>query len=267
MKVSQSIMDNKKIKLMFFSATHNTKKVVHAVSKGIGSQAVSNVYDIRLPDFNTEEVVFEAEDILIVGVPVYGGRVPAFLVPIFEKLNGNGAKVVLVATYGNRAYEDALVELRDIFTKDNFTCVAAGAFIGEHSYTTEVGTGRPNADDLKLAEQFGAAIAAKLMQNEETPLLMSGNIPYKERKQMKKMKPDTTDACIQCGKCSKQCPVSAIDRNDAKVIDSERCIICYNCVRVCPVEAKEFNEELITKIKDMLIAHCSETQLEPEWFL
>ena len=47
-----------------------------------------------------------------------------------------------------------------------------------------------------------------------------------------------TDACIKCGACAEQSPVSAITEGDDKyVIDADTCISCGNCASVCPVSA------------------------------
>ena len=87
-----------------------------------------------------------------IAVPVYAGRVAPIALQRIRRLKGENAPVVLVAVYGNRDYEDALVELRDETTCLGFTPLAAGAFIGEHSYSRPgmpVAEGRPDANDLK----------------------------------------------------------------------------------------------------------------------
>lgn len=49
-----------------------------------------------------------------------------------------------------------------------------------------------------------------------------------------------TDACISCGACADECPVSAISAGDDKyVIDAEACLDCGACAGVCPVEAPQ----------------------------
>lgn len=47
-----------------------------------------------------------------------------------------------------------------------------------------------------------------------------------------------SDACISCGACAAECPVSCISEGDAQyVIDASACIECGNCANVCPVGA------------------------------
>lgn len=46
-----------------------------------------------------------------------------------------------------------------------FNPVAAGAFVSEHSYSTgetPIAAGRPDADDMKAAEEFGRQVGEKL---------------------------------------------------------------------------------------------------------
>jgi ferredoxin len=46
------------------------------------------------------------------------------------------------------------------------------------------------------------------------------------------------DACISCGACAAQCPVSAISEGDGKFeIDGNTCISCGSCAGGCPVGA------------------------------
>ena len=45
-----------------------------------------------------------------------------------------------------------------------------------------------------------------------------------------------TDACISCGACEAECPVSAISEGNGKYeINADTCIECGACAGVCPV--------------------------------
>lgn len=47
-----------------------------------------------------------------------------------------------------------------------------------------------------------------------------------------------SDACISCGSCAADCPVSAIAEGDSQyVIDADTCISCGSCADTCPVSA------------------------------
>lgn len=47
-----------------------------------------------------------------------------------------------------------------------------------------------------------------------------------------------SDACISCGTCEGECPVSAISEGETQfVIDASSCTDCGSCAGVCPTEA------------------------------
>ena len=62
------------------------------------------------------EVTMGDGDLLVVGMPVYSGRIPASALPALRKFRGNGTPAVVVCVYGNRDYDDALLELRKTYT-------------------------------------------------------------------------------------------------------------------------------------------------------
>ena len=57
---------------------------------------------------------FGPDDLVLFGVPVYGGRIPSPAVQTLRRMQGSRTPAVLVAAYGNREYDDALLELADI---------------------------------------------------------------------------------------------------------------------------------------------------------
>ncbi len=47
-----------------------------------------------------------------------------------------------------------------------------------------------------------------------------------------------TDACVSCGACESECPVSCISQGDTQFeINADVCVDCGACASVCPVEA------------------------------
>lgn len=261
---------DKQLNLLYFTATDTTAKVVKEVASGIGGKFKE--YNITLPLNREKELVFSSEDLVIIGVPVYGGRVPEFLVNYFGKIKGNNTPAIFIVVYGNRDYEDALLELKNTFEENGFIGIAGASFIGEHSYTTELGTHRPDKGDLEIAKSFGEKILEKLNNTEatlkETQLVVKGNLHYKERKSaMGPMTPETNEDCINCGVCANYCPMSAINFNDYSDIDIAKCIKCCSCIKRCPVNAKSFNDEMFKIFTQRLIDNFSSTRKEPELFL
>lgn len=260
---------DKQINLIYFSATDNTSQIVKALASRIGGQIYE--YNFTLSANRETNMTFTSDDIVIVGVPVYGGRVPAFLIDSFNKIKGNNTFAIFIIVYGNRAYEDSLLELKNTFEENGFIGIAAAAFIGEHSNTRKVGAGRPDHADLLIANEFGDAIKEKLNSikstREVSQLAVKGNFPYKERTAAPLMTPVTYDTCTNCGICAKHCPMGAIDFNNFKDVDREKCIRCSSCVKRCPVNAKEFSHEAFKKITQMLIDNYSQIRQEPDLFI
>lgn len=260
---------DKQLSVIYFSATDVTAKVVNGIAEGICDNYKE--YNITLPTKRQEKIVFGTNELVIIGVPVYAGRVPLFLMDFLSKLKGNDTSAIFITVYGNRDYDDALLELKDTLEKNGFIGVAAGAFIGEHSYTSRVGTGRPDTKDLKIAKKFGIEIRNKIEDyadiSKSPKLKIKGNFPYKDRKPTSPMAPDTDDACINCGVCAKNCPMGAININNYKDIDLTKCVHCCSCIKRCPVNAKSINNETINKITQVLIDNYSAVRHEPEYFI
>jgi hypothetical protein len=125
-------MDINAAKLIYFSPTQTTRKIIEGISQGLQFANLEHV-NLTLPAAETQKFPVFSDDLALIGSPVYSGRLPAVAISRFRKLKGNGAPAVIVVVYGNRAYEDALLELRDVALEAGFKPIAAGAFIGEHS--------------------------------------------------------------------------------------------------------------------------------------
>lgn len=258
---------NKQLNLLYFSATDTTEKVVRAIAKGICDNVIE--YNITLPENRRREVNFTENDIVIVGVPVYAGRVPDFLAKYFDRIKGSNTYAVFIVVYGNREYDDALLELKNICVKNGFIGIAGAAFVGEHSYTEKLATGRPDTSDLNIAFNFGLLIKEKLLASEKQLLLhnltVRGKYPYREGMIYEPVMIDTDEICINCGTCSENCPMGAINKSNTKDIDINKCIRCCACIKKCPVNAKDIKYEPHKEFINILINKYCKRQ-EPELF-
>ncbi|HRW12422.1 MAG TPA: EFR1 family ferrodoxin [Syntrophomonas sp.] len=269
------------IKTLYFSATDTTKKVVTELAGSLaarmnGAAGISQ-FDFTLPEARQVVRSYAGDDVVVVGVPVYAGRVPNVLVKYLHTLQGNGALAVAVVVYGNRDYDDALLELTDLLTEQNFTVIAGGAFVGEHSFSRTLGAQRPDEKDIAIVRDFAGQIYSKLTtQTSFPPIAVKGNHPYKKYyaprdKQGNKIsdfhliKPKTSDDCIDCKLCAEVCPMGSIDYDQPSVMIGI-CIKCCACIKKCPVEAKYFDDENYLWHKQLLEENFARRS-EPEFFV
>ncbi|MEN8686351.1 MAG: 4Fe-4S binding protein [Desulfuromonadales bacterium] len=244
--------------LVYFSPTGTTRTTCVQIAKGLSAKQIIH-YDVTLPGDLLATTL--TEGVVIFGVPVYAGRVPELCLQRFVAISAQALPCILVALYGNREFEDALVELRDVVTKQGFQVVAAAAFIGEHSYSIParpIAAGRPNAEDLAIAKQFGRDVAAKLCNNDLSLPRIDGNMPYRERFPLGGVAPETDhDRCTLCGKCAAVCPTGVIDVADTVLTHAADCVMCCACVKICTVDARPFNHPRIEERRAMLLQNCS----------
>ncbi len=271
----------KNIHTLFFSATGTTKQIVTGIAKQIAKNAGEEIaishIDFTLPKIREKSFSFGKEDLVIAGVPVYAGRVPNVLLKFLNTIAGNGATAVAIVLYGNRHYDDALIEFKDILEADGFNFIAGGAFIGEHSFSTTLGAGRPDQQDMTIAAEFADKIYDKLkMPGEDSPVVVKGNQPYKSYYIPKdqdgnpvsilKVIPKTNNDCTDCKLCSEVCPMGSIDAGDVSKITGI-CIKCCACIKKCPVGAKYFDDDNYLWHKTELEEKFTDTRREPEYFV
>lgn len=239
-----------------FSPTGGTEKAAATLAKALGEEP--RQVDLTDAALDFQKVAFGPEDVCLVAVPSFAGRVPATATSRLEQIKGGGAAAVLMTVYGNRAYEDTLVELRDILTKAGFRCVAAVSAVAQHSIVGRFGAGRPDQEDCRELEAFGKKIREKLegsdaFREPEIP----GNRPYKAYGSSA-IKPQGDEDCIRCGICAARCPVGAIPVATPAAVDAEKCISCMRCVAICPRGARKVPQELVDALAQRLEKVCQE---------
>lgn len=247
-----------KIHLIYFSPTKSTKRIVENIAAGTNIRDIEH-YDLTLmePGLDSRFV----DGLAIIGIPVYVGRVPEVFLKRIEKISAADIPTVLVALYGHRAFEDALVELRDVVASKGFAVIAAGAFIGEHSYSTSqhpIAANRPDDIDLQKAKVFGINIAKKLQENiGKSVVEFPGNVPYRERVPLGGIAPETNrKLCTLCGNCEKVCPTFVIRVDSDVITNADNCIRCCACVKYCPENARELKHPMIEDRREMLVKNC-----------
>ena len=188
---------------------------------------------------------------VFVAMPSFGGRAPAVAIERLKRIAGNGARCTLVCVYGNRAYEDTLVEMEDAAKECGFRVIAAVAAVAEHSILPQYAAGRPDTSDKKQLADFAARIAGKDSELTSLP----GNRPYKKRGGAS-LVPKPAKDCVKCGLCAEKCPVQAIDAVSFAA-DPKLCIGCMRCVRQCPGSARKVNGFMVSIAAMAIKKACS----------
>ena len=200
---------------------------------------------------------YKSDDVCLFAVPVYSGRVPPVVIEWLQELVGNGAKAVLIAVFGNRAIDDALVELVDELQRAGFRGVAAIEAVAQHSLLPKYGAGRPDARDIEELKDYGRQIREAMEADKlSEPLLLPGNHPYKKYKDVP-LKPIAVGCCIACGNCEKQCPVGAIPSFNMARTDVDKCISCMRCIQVCPVHVRKLSKSVVLAATVLMKKSCS----------
>ncbi|HEX3011025.1 MAG TPA: EFR1 family ferrodoxin [Syntrophomonadaceae bacterium] len=270
-------MKNKVI-AMYFSATGTTKKVVSEIAKLISEdigEEVTDTINFTLPGVRENSVTFNEADLVIIGVPVIAGRVPNVLLKYLNSITGNGALAVPIVLYGNRNYDDALIELADILEAHGFKIIAGAAFIGEHSFSKILAKDRPDDTDMAIVRNFANQIYKKITQDNNKTVVVRGNKPYRgyympKTKDgipvdMRKITPKTNSNCNKCLICVPLCPMGSIDSQDISKFNGI-CIRCCSCVKNCPAGARYFDDENFIRHKSELEINYADRK-EPEFFI
>ncbi len=269
-----------KIWTICYSATGNTEKTVRTIGEALSGELGIPVEHLgfTLPAEREKEYNFTSSDLVVVGTPVYAGKMPNKLLPDFQsRLRGNGALAVAIVTFGNRSYDNALSELCAVLQTDGFSAVAAAAFVGRHAFTDRLAYGRPGFSDQQEMKDFAKKMTVKLnTYTEDAPLLAvpgDPDAPYYVPKgidgqpaKFLKAKPRTDPSkCSGCGACARLCPMGAIDPENVFEVPGT-CIKCQRCIRRCTRGAKYFDDPAFLSHVAMLEQNFEEPK-ENELFL
>ncbi len=267
------LKSTKKIGILYFSPTHTTQKICNAIASGMGEENPDDL-NITSPEFR-EKLISNQDGLLgnighlVVGAPVYTGKLPNQVIECLNALHGKGKECTVVVVFGNRDYGVAFRQMAEILINRGFMVKAAGAFIGQHSYSDviPVAIGRPDRIDLEKAFQFGKKClqTTKNLNNEDIPVQLD---LFSKSKKHYPLKPVfIAEKCNQCGICSKNCPVGIISSETGDYINKKAkdlCIGCMACVYSCKKKAKVAKPDFIMAfIMKTILKKASKQRLEP----
>lgn len=268
-------MQFESVMLVWFSPTGTTRKVLRAIAGGLVGEQECSVTEVdwTLPEGRQTPLEVPADTLLVLGMPVYMGRVPEAAAGWMNSMRLAGGPVVCVAVYGNRDYDDALQEMWHSATACGGVPVAAAAFVAEHSFSSTdmpVAHGRPDEDDLQQAAEFGRRVRERVQaiaSAQDVVLKVPGEFPSQRSTAVRSVDfIAVDDACVQCGQCAEVCPVGAIDINNSAEIDIEACITCCACIKQCPTEARSVKPGPIMEARKRLHTLFSDPK-QPELFV
>lgn len=242
-----------KLNMVVFSPTGGTQKVMDALGNGMGWEKEETDISVE-----PQEREYGPDELVMFGVPSYGGRVPEIAVQRIREMRGNRTPAVLVVVYGNRAYDDTLLELKETVEKAGFTAVAAVAAVAEHSIMRQYGTGRPDAADQDELKKFASDIRKRLDQMEApVSVEVPGNAEYREYKGVPLKPSANSKKCTECGLCAAKCPAKAIPADNPRETDTKKCISCMRCISICPQQARSLNKIMLAAASQSLKKACS----------
>jgi len=244
------------VHLIYFSPTGTTQTVLRGMFDAERYHAALSEYDLTNMECAGTQLALSADDLAIFGFPVYGGRVPKAALERLRNIKGENTPAVLIATYGNRDYDDALLECADVLVPKGFRVFAAAAVVTEHSIVRAIASGRPNEADWAVLRGFADQIMAK-DRRDEAPVTLKGNRPYRVYQGVP-LKPKGSGRCNQCGTCAKLCPVGAIATDTPRRTNRELCISCMRCIKYCPQHARGISKLEQSMAHRMLADKCKE---------
>ncbi len=246
---------------IFFSPSGTSQKVADLIAKNF-TQEKENC---NLLIFKSEKELKE-DDVAVVVMPVFAGRIPKTARERLSKIKGNNTPAIAVVNYGNAHVTDSLLELVELLGENNFNVIAAASTVSHHSIFDGVAVGRPDDSDIAKIDEFSKNCVEKLESGESLSAEIPGNKPYVDYKQLPfEISCDET-VCAFCYDCVSICPEQAIPEDDPIETDLDLCSRCTACISICPEDARKFSGAAF-EAKKPEFENANAERKEPEFYL
>lgn len=245
------------VKAVYYSATGSTERVVLGIAERIAEAlgVPMERYDFSLPENRGEIKTYGADQLVVFGTPVYAGRIPNKMLPVVQNnFQGEDALAIPVVTFGNRNFDNGLIELRNELENHGFHTIAGAGVACEHVFSGKLAAGRPDEADWEKLSAFAREVANKITGLTEipAPVEVRGDDPVGpyytplgtdgKPAVFLKAKPKTKEElCDHCGICAKVCPMGSISAENPLEVTGI-CIKCQACIKKCPTQAKYFDD-------------------------
>lgn len=232
-------MKTTRVTVFSFSPNGTTLEIAKAVTETFPKELVEEI-DLTTFENRWKLYQFVRDELIVLALPVYYGRLPLVSDEIFNHLSSNGSAAIGVVTYAYDAGK-ALEEMNSRLTSRGFSVCGLAAFASEYPFDRALGENRPNAADIKEACGFGKTVFEKVSRAFEPNYAV---VPYAKLEDLRRTvqrpgKPSIVAAsCTRCGLCAQGCPVYAINPHDPTETDSFRCILCGRCIDRCPTGSR-----------------------------
>lgn len=234
-----------------FSPTGTSKDVACQIARELEGEKTI----VDLCEAPAKDIQFGRNDLCIFSVPCYGGRIPQTAAARLSRLHGDATAAIVCVTFGNRAFEDALLELADTVEAQGFAVFAGAAVAAEHTIMHIFGQGRPDAADREEIAAFARQAARKHCAGDSARPALPGNRPYRAWHGGSTPILVKEATCNHCGLCAQRCPVDAISPDGSRT-DAGQCIGCMRCIQQCPTASRSLPAEHVAALIARLGPAC-----------